>query len=174
MKLHVIRSIAFLFFLFSGSVASAQTETDYEVCIQATQSSNDAVDSSDWNSVIALKKQQLKACGWHDNPETIAKNNSAVGLAYYMLDDLYNSKIYYYKCVQLYYSDPNCHYWLAVLSRQENDLSTFDKEKEIAKKIALRIISEGIPTYIKNEVSIVKFRSRISVANIVLRKISEL
>ena len=64
MKLHIIRSIAALFFLFSGSVASAQTEADGEACIQATQSSADALYADDWESVISLKKQQVKTCWW--------------------------------------------------------------------------------------------------------------
>ena len=45
--------------------------------------------------------------------------------------------------------------------------------KEIAKKIALRIISEGVPTYTKNEILIIKSKARIDVARSVLRKISE-
>jgi hypothetical protein len=173
MKFHIIRSIAALFFLFSGSVASAQTEADGEACVQAAQASADALDASDWNSLIPLKKQEVKVCWWNNDPAAIADANSAIGLAYYKLGDLAKSKIVYTKCVELYYSEPNCHYWLAALALEENDFSTFVKERDIAKKIALRIISEGIPTYTKNEVMIIKFRTRIEVAKSVLRKITE-
>lgn len=173
MKFNIIKSIAVLFFLFSGSVASAQTATEGEACIQATQSSADALYASDWKSLIALKKQEVKVCWWNDDPAAIADANSTIGLAYYMLGDLAKSKIVYTKCVELYYSEPNCHYWLAALALEEKDFSTFDKERGIAKNIALRIISEGIPTYTKNEALIIKFRARIDVARSVLRKISE-
>jgi len=173
MKLHIIRSIAALFFLFSGSVASAQTEADGEACIQATQSSADALYADDWESVISLKKQQVKTCWWINDPADIADANSTIGSAYYMLGDLAKSKIAFTHCVKLYYSEPNCHYWLAALALLEKDFSTFEKEKEIAKKIALRIISEGVPTYTKNEILIIKSKARIDVARSVLRKISE-
>jgi tetratricopeptide (TPR) repeat protein len=173
MKFHIIRSIAALFFFFSGSVALAQTATEGEACIQATQSSADALYASDWNSLIALKKQEMKICWWDVDPSSIASGNSTIGLAYYELGDLANSKIYYNKCVKLYYSDPDCHYWLAALALKEKNFLKFAQEREIARKIALRILSEGIPSYTKSEVMMIKFRTRIEVAKSVLRKITE-
>jgi hypothetical protein len=173
MKFHIIRSIAVLFFLFSGSVASAQTEADGEACVQATQSSADALYASDWKSLIPLKRQEVKACWWNNDPETIAGANSTIGMSYYFLGELSNAKIAFTHCVKLYYSEPNCHYWLAALSLEAKDFENFLYEKEIARKIALRIISEGVPKYTKDEIMVIKFNTRISNAKSVLRKISE-
>ena len=96
MKFYVIRSIAALFFLFSGSAALAQSENDWKACIQATQSSADAIYAADWNSVITLSKKRLQVCSWGNDPETVSSSISSIGLAYFRLGDFINSKVEYY------------------------------------------------------------------------------
>jgi tetratricopeptide (TPR) repeat protein len=173
MKFHIIRSIAVLFFLFSGSVASAQTENDWKSCLQATQSNTDAINAADWNSVITLSKKKLQVCWWLSDPETVSTSISSIGLAYFYLNDFVNSKIYYTKCIELYYSRFGCHYWLAELATEDGDLETFVKEIGIARKIALRIVKEGIPTSAKDKIVISGYQQKIEEANLILKLISE-
>jgi hypothetical protein len=173
MKLHIIRSIAVLFFLFSGSVASAQTEADHEACIQAMQARGDALSASDYKSFIRLTISEMELCSWHYDVEDIANFDAEIAGAYYLLGELDNAKRFYNICIKIYYSQPNCHYWLAKLSLQEGDYQTFVKEKELAKIISLRIISNGVPSYLKDKVIIIKTERRIVVAKEVLNDISK-
>lgn len=175
MMKHIVRSISIVFFLlFSASVASAQTKSEGEACLQATQSSADALYAEDWISLISLKKRQQRICWWDNDPASLADSNSTIGVAYYQLGDLNKAKIAFTSCVSYYYSEPNCHYWLAVIARDINDFSNYSKEKEIAKKIALRIISEGLPNYTKDEIQRIRLQTRIDVAKLVIEKLGGL
>jgi tetratricopeptide (TPR) repeat protein len=174
MKFHIIKSIAALFFLFSGSVASAQSENDWKACIQATQSTADAIYAADWNSVITLSKKKLQVCSWRNDPETISSSISSIGLAYYRLGDFINSKIYYEKCIEIYYSRFSCHYWLAILAKEDSDNQKFIEKVGIAETIASRVISRGIPDYEKDKNMIRKYQQNIEEAKIILELISEL
>ena len=77
-------------------------------------------------------------------------------------------------CVKLYYSNQECHYWLAVISKANGDMSSFFKEKLIAKKISMRIIDEGIPSYIKDKEEILDYESEIRVAKSTIKKLDML
>lgn len=174
MKFHIIKSIAALFFLFSGSVASAQSENDWKACIQVTQSGADAIYAADWNSVITLSKKRLQVCSWRNDPETVSSSISSIGLAYFRLGDFINSKIYYEKCIEIYYSQFACHFWLAKLAKEEGDTQNFIKKIGIAETIASRVISRGIPDNEKDKYMIQKYKQDIEEAKTILELISEL
>jgi tetratricopeptide (TPR) repeat protein len=173
MKFHIIKSIAALFFLFSGSLASAQSENEWKTCIQVTQAGADAIYAADWNSVITLSKKTLQVCSWRNDPETISSSISSIGLAYFRLGDFINSKSYYEKCTEIYYSRFSCHFWLAKIAKEEGDTQTFIKKLGIAEAIASRVISRGIPGNEKDKNMILKYQQDIEEAKIILKLISE-
>ena len=130
--------------------------------------------AADWNSVITLSKKRLQVCSWGNDPETVSSSISSIGLAYFRLGDFINSKIYYEKCIEIYYSRFSCHYWLAQLAKEDGDTQNFIKKVGIAETIASRVISEGVPPYEKDKLMIRKRQQNIEEAKVILKLISEL
>lgn len=141
-KFFIFSALASLGVLAKAPPAQAQVR-DYDACIQAKQSENDALNAEDWPSVIGLVKARVERCWWLRSPKEMASANLLTGLAFYFLGDVQKALGWFQACEKIHYSDMNCHFWLAVSYRKLGQESDAIRQKNIAISVARRVISDA-------------------------------
>lgn len=117
-------------------------DLSYE-CLNAQKERVIAVEVMDWEAMLRTADRTTKACKKEYTPKKIF----AISLD--RLPALYNLKKYdevlkeSNRCIEMFFNEPVCHYWRAVILVHKNQFKEARKAADLGRKICNAVILKG-------------------------------